>query len=149
MATDPAKQARIEEVRALLDGFAQAHLKDAPEIAGYVTKLWAKVGRKRTYIITGGVPEIWAAATVYVIARLNFLFDKSSPNYLPPEVICGYFGVRRNTAAARATEIEKACKLHMGYEGLCSQEISDSLTWVELPDGFIVTKDMAREMGLL
>jgi hypothetical protein len=149
MPVDPMKQERLDEVKAMLDAFAKKHLASAPEIAGYVNKLWDQVGRKRTYIITGGSAAVWAAAVIYVIARLNFLFDKSNENYLPPDVICDFFGVRKGTASTRATEIAHACKIHIGQEGLCSQDISDGLNYVQLSNGLIVTRRMAREMRLL
>ena len=77
MTTDLKKAARIKEVEGLLDGFSREHL--TPELAGYVRKLWEQIGRKRNYVITGGKPEVWASAVIYVIARVNFLFDRSSP----------------------------------------------------------------------
>ena len=144
---DAKKQQRIEEVRSLLEDFSQENL--SPEISEYVFKLWAQIGRKRNYIITGGKKEIWASAIVYVIARLNFLFDKSSPDYIPPDVICGFFGTKKSTVSARATEIEKICRIRMGHEGLCNAGITDSLTYVQLPNGMILTKAMAKEMGIL
>jgi hypothetical protein len=147
MTTDAKKAQRIEEVQELLDAFAREHL--TPELAGYVRELWGRVGRKRNYVITGGKKEIWAAAVVHVIARLNFLFDRSNPHYLPPDVICGFFGTKKTTVSAKAAQIEKACRIRMGQEGLCSPEISDSLTFVQLPSGFVISKQMAKEMGLL
>ena len=144
---DKKKQQRIEEVKSLLEDFSKENL--SPEISEYVFKLWAQVGRKRNYIITGGKKEIWASAVVYVIARLNFLFDKSSSNYLPPDVICGFFGTKKSTVSARAAELEKVCRISMGHEGLCSPEISDSLTLIQLPNGMVLTKAMAIEMGIL
>lgn len=147
MATDAKKGARIKEVQELLDAFAQKHL--TPELAGYVRRLWEQIGRKRSYVITGGKPEIWASAVVYVIARLNFLFDRSNPNYLPPDVICDFFGTRKATVSAKATEIEKACRIQIGQEGLCSPELSDSFTFVQLPNGMVLTRKMAQQMGLL
>ena len=92
---------------------------------------------------------MWADAVVDVIAGLNYLFDRSSPNYLHPDLIWEYFGVKKGTVKARAKEIEKVCRIHMGQEGLCSTEISDTLTLVELPNGFVLTKKMAREMGYI
>ena len=92
---------------------------------------------------------MWASAVVYVIARLNFLFDRASPNYLPPETVCGYFTTKKGTVSARAAEIEKACRIRVGHEGLCSPEISDDLTFVELSNGTVLPKRMAKEMGLL
>jgi hypothetical protein len=37
----------------------------------------------------------------------------------------------------------------MGEEGLCNSEISDSLSFVQLPNGIVLTKKMAKEAGLL
>jgi hypothetical protein len=147
MATDPRKVARIKEVQELLDAFSQEHL--TPESAGYVRKLWEQIARKHNYVITGGKPEVWASAVVYVIARLNFLFDRSNPHYLPPDVICDFFGTKKSTVSSKAAEIEKACRIRMGQEGLCNPDISDGLTYVQLSNGMVVSKRMAKEMGIL
>jgi hypothetical protein len=147
MTMDARKEERIQEVRVLLDAFCEAKLP--AEIAGYVHSLWDRIGRKQTYVITGGKKEVWASAVVYVIARLNFLFDRTSPNYLPPDDICSFFGTKKSTAANKAAEIERACRIQVGQEGLCSPEISESLTFVKLPNGMVIPKSMAREMGLI
>ena len=144
---DARKQARIEEVAALLDAFIQAHL--TPELGGYVRKLWQQIGRKRNYVITGGAKEVWAAAVVYVIARLNFLFDCHSSNYLTADAISSFFGTKKTTVSARAADIEKACRIRMGQEGLCSPDIADALTFVKLSNGMVIPKNMAREAGLI
>jgi hypothetical protein len=146
---DDRKQQRIEEVKALLAAFADQHLVNAPDLVGYIHRLWEQIGRKRTYVITGGTKEIWASAVVYVVARLNFLFDRSSPNYLPPDTICGFLGTKKGTVSARAAEIEKVCRIRMGHEGLCSEEISDGLTFVQLSNGMVLSKRMAKEMGIM
>ncbi len=86
---------------------------------------------------------------VYVIARLNFLFDSKSPNYLTADGICAFFGTKKTTVSARAADIEKACRIRMGQEGLCDPGITDSLTFVKLSNGMVVPKKMAREAGLI
>jgi len=146
---DPKKQARIDEVKALLADFSKQHLASAPDIAGYIENLWDQIGRKRSYVITGGTKEVWASAVVYVIARLNFLFDKARPNFLTPDTICDHFGTKKGTVSARAAEIEKACRIRMGHEGLCRPDISDRLTYVKLSNGMVLPKRMAKQMGLL
>ena len=146
---DPKKQARIDEVKGLLREFSKQHLASAPDVVNYIEKLWDQIGRKRSYVITGGAKEVWASAIVYVIARLNFLFDKANPNYLTADTICGHFGTKKGTVSARAAEIEKACRIRVGHEGLCSPEISDELTFVELSNGMVLPKRMAKEMGIL
>ena len=75
---DAKKQARIDEVKALLADFSRQHFASAPDITGYIEKLWEEIGRKRSYVITGGTKAVWASAVVYVIARLNFLFDRAA-----------------------------------------------------------------------
>ena len=146
---DDRKQARIEEVKALLTDFVRQHLTGSPDLAAYIGKLWDQIGRKRNYVITGGTKEVWASAVVYVIARLNFLFDRSSPHYLSHDTVCSFFGTKKGTVSARAAEIEKACRIRTGHEGLCSEEISDGLTFVQLSNGIVISKRMAKEMGII
>jgi hypothetical protein len=141
------KSKRIEDVRLLLEEFGKAYL--TPQLTDYVLRLWEQIGRKRNYLITGGKPEVWASATVYVIARLNFLFDRQSKPYLPPDTICNFFGTRKNTISAKATEIERVCKIRMGHDGLCSPDIAESLSFVQLPNGLVLTRGQAKEMGFM
>jgi hypothetical protein len=50
-------------------------------------KLIEKMARKRAVPFLSGRVEIWAAAIVYALGSINFLFDKSSPPYAscPPQ----------------------------------------------------------------
>ena len=50
-------------------------------------KLILKLGRKRDVPFRSGKIEIWAAAVVYAIGSINFLFDKSFEPYLTAEQI--------------------------------------------------------------
>jgi len=84
-----------------------------------------------------------------VIARLNFLFDRESKTFLPPDTICNFFGTKKNTISGKATEIERVCKIRMGHDGLCSPDIADSLSFVQLPNGLILTRRQAKEMGFM
>jgi len=119
------------------------------ELSGYCYKLWDKIGKKRNYIITGGQKEVWASAVIYVISRLNFLFDSKSSNPLTVDMICDFFGTKKSTVSSKATDIEKACKIKMGEASLCSLDISDSLSFVQLSNGVILTKAQAKEFGYL
>ena len=109
----------------------------------------ARLGRKRTYPITGGTKGGWAAAVVTVIARLNFLFDRSQPNSLMLQEICEFFGVSTSRASGRAGEIEKACKIRMGHEGLCSGRISVGFTLEQLVGGLVAAKSMEKAMDII
>jgi hypothetical protein len=104
------------------------------------------LGRKRKISLARGEKEIWAAAIVYVIARLNFLFDRDNAFYLSPDTICDFFGTKKSTTGNKASQIEKICKLPMGAEGLCSPDITDALTLVELPSGLVIPKNMMSKL---
>jgi hypothetical protein len=77
-----------------------------------------------------------------VIARLNFLFDPESELFISADTVCDFFSTKKSTIGNKATQIEKACNLGLGAEGLCSPDITDALTLVELPSGLVVPKNM-------
>ena len=141
------KQKRAKEISNLINEFCSRYLND--DLRSYAMKLLEKLTRKRTYSITSGRIEIWASAIIWVIARLNFLFDSQNPNNISTDTICDFFDTKKSTVGNKATDIEKACKIRMGEEGLCNSEISDSLSFVQLPNGIVLTKKMAKESGLL
>ena len=67
------REAKIIELAV---AFCNEHLDD--ECAELCTKLVQKLGRKRTCPLQSGRLEIWAAAAVYTICSINFMFSKSS-----------------------------------------------------------------------
>ena len=119
------KKQRLEQIMELVKGFCEAHLNE--ELTGYALKLWETLGRKRKISLARGGKEIWAAAIVYVIARLNFLFDRDNAFYLLPDTICDFFGTKKSTTGNKASQIEKTCNLRMGAKGFCSPDITGLL----------------------
>ena len=143
----PNKKQRLEEIKELVMAFCEEHLDE--ELYGYALELCHMLGRKRKISITRGKKEIWAASIIYVIARLNFLFDPENEFFLTADTICDFFGTKKSTVGNKATQIEKNCNIGMGAEGLCSPEISDALTLVELPDGLVIPKSMLRKLDIV
>ena len=141
------KDERLKEIKELVVSFCVEHLNE--ELQSYALKLCDTLGRKRKISITSGKKEIWAASIIYVIARLNFLFDPKNELFLSTDTICDFFGTRKSTVGSKATQIEKACKLGIGAEGFCSPEISDTMTLVELPNGFIIPKSMLPDFEIV
>ena len=134
------KKQRLEEIKELVLAFCEEHLDD--KLYGYALELCDMLGGKRRISITRGKKEIWAASIIYVIARLNFLFDPESEFFLSADTICNFFGTKKTTVGNKATQIEKICNLGLGAEGFCSTEISDAMTLVELPNGLVIPKSM-------
>ena len=141
--TKVEKAERLNEIRQLVLAFCEEHLNE--ELAVYALKLCEALGRKRKISINRGSKEIWAASIVYVIARLNFLFDPESEFCLTADTICDFFGTKKSTIGSKATHIENVCNIGLGAEGFCSPKISDSLTLVELPNGLVIPKSMLPE----
>jgi hypothetical protein len=141
------KAKRLNEIEQLVLAFCEEHLND--ELAGYALKLCKTLGRKRKISIDRGSKEIWAASIVYVIARLNFLFDPENDLFLTADTICDYFGTKKSTIGSKATYIENVCNIGLGAEGFCSPEISDSLTLVELPNGLVIPKSMVPRLDFV
>ena len=134
------KDERLKEIEELVVSFCVEYLNE--ELQSYVLRLCETLYRKRKISITSGRKEIWAASIIYVIARLNFLFDPNNELFLSADNICNFFGTKKSTIGSKATQIEKACNLGIGAEGFCSPEISDALTLVELPNGLVIPKSM-------
>jgi len=141
------KAKRLNEINQLVLGFCEEHLNE--ELADYALKLCKTLGRKRKISINRGSKEIWAASIVYVIARLNFLFDPENELFLTADTICDYFGTKKSTIGSKATYIENVCNIGLGAEGFCSPKISDSLTLVELPNGLVIPKSMLTELDFV
>ena len=137
------KTQRLNEIRNLLLPFCTEHLNE--ELTGYVMNLLERLGRKRVISITRGRPKIWAAAIVYVIARLNFLFDRDNQFYLSADIITDFFEVNKSTTGQKATLIEETCNISIGEKGLCGEEISDMFEFVQTPEGFILPKKWLKD----
>jgi len=134
------KEERLKEIKERVVSFCVEYLNE--ELQGYALRLCDTLGRKRKVSIIRGNKEIWAASIIYVISRLNFLFDPENELFHSADTICDFFGTKKSTVGNKATQIEKACNLGIGAQGYCSPEISDALTLVELPNGLVIPKSM-------
>jgi Domain of unknown function (DUF6398) len=142
------KRERFSEVAALLEQFGQAHL-DA-ELTEFTQELWRRVCRRQTLDCRRGKPATWAASVVHVIARMNFLADRSQPVHLSFDTVCASFQANKTTVGSKATELERALRLRQHSEpGLCRREFMEGFTTVQLSNGMIVSLGMAKKMGFV
>jgi hypothetical protein len=112
--TNNDKQHLLTLQRQLTDmtaAFCRQHA-DA-EYEGLCKKLIDKMARKRTVPFLSGRVEIWAAAIVYALGSINFLFDESFLPHATPDTVCNYFKVSKRTVAQKAKLIRDMFKL--GY----------------------------------
>ncbi|MEI7473907.1 MAG: DUF6398 domain-containing protein [bacterium] len=65
-------------------------------------KLIEKMSRKRQVSFLSGRIEIWAAAIIYAVGSVNFLFDKSTKPYVRGDEISSYFCTSSSTVSQKA-----------------------------------------------
>ena len=138
------KKEKTKEVTELVESFCKLYLTG--ELTACALRLCDKLGRIRKLDIARGKKEIWAASIVYVIARVNFLFDKANDDFLTSEIICDFFNTKKTTTGNKATTIEKTLNIGIGDTNYCTTEIIESFSFVETPDGFILPQKMANDM---
>src|SRR5674536_85078 len=90
------KDALIE----MTDGFADRYLDEDYKML--CRKLTDKMSRKRQVPFLSGRLEICAAAVVYALGQINFLFDKSFEPYVSATDIYNYYGTSQSTTSQKA-----------------------------------------------
>ncbi len=98
-----------KELYDLTGQFCAKYLND--EYFELCEKLIQKLARKRDIPFKRGKVEIWAAAVIYTIGSINFLFDKSFQPYISAEKIHEYFGTKSGTVTAKAGQIKEMLKI--------------------------------------
>lgn len=129
---------RYEAIVALTDEVCAEHLND--EYATMCRKLAAKLSRKRPSPLERGWAKSWAAAILYTLARVNFLFDQSRTPHWNAEDLAKAFGVSKSTASNKARDIEdmlEICIMDPDWT-LPSQMDDNPRAWMDSVNGFIV-----------
>ncbi|MGP8319414.1 MAG: DUF6398 domain-containing protein [Methanosarcinaceae archaeon] len=106
------KVAIADKAQRLVDmtaGFCDEYLDE--EYEHLCDKLIKKMGRKRNVPYLSGNMEIWAAAIVYALGQMNFLFDKSTTPFASADDICNYFGTSKSTTSQKSKLIRDMFKM--------------------------------------
>ncbi|HJH31458.1 MAG TPA: hypothetical protein C5S50_04620 [Methanosarcinaceae archaeon] len=106
------KVAIADKAQRLVDmtaGFCDEYLDE--EYEHLCDKLIKKMGRKRNVPYLSGKMEIWAAAIVYALGQMNFLFDKSTTPFASADDICNYFGTSKSTTSQKSKLIRDMFKM--------------------------------------
>lgn len=128
---------RTETLVTITGEFCDQYLNQ--EYKALCEKLTRKMSRKKVVPFMSGKIEIWAAATVYAIGGINFLFDKSTQPYASPDAICGYFGTNKSTTSQKAKTIRDMFKLHYWDDEFSTKEMQDQNPLGAFVDGFPIS----------
>ena len=134
------QQLKERETRVI--ELAVAFCKDRldEDCAELCTKLVQKLGRKRTCPLQSGKVEVWAAASVYTICSINFMFSKSSRLNTSSFEIAEHFGTSGSTIAQKSKVIKDLLKIRNVFDPDFSlKEIADknSFNQLVMRNGFI------------
>lgn len=99
----------VDAVLDFSDQFCAEHL-DA-EYVQLCRRLVAKLARKRPSPLLRGDLRIWAAAVIYAIGGINFLFDCSQQPHLTTDDLSALTGVPKSTMANKAKLIRDSLKI--------------------------------------
>ena len=105
---------REDEIAQMVTRFCKERLDE--EYEQLCEKMVRKLGRKRNKPLLTGRTEIWAAAVVYTVGSMNFLFDKSFEPYVSSADINDYFGTSSSTVAQKARTIRQLLKLSQYWD---------------------------------
>jgi len=146
----------VEEIVALTDELCAEHL-DA-EYSRLCAAL-AKLSRKRPSPLLRGDLRIWAAATIYTVGSVNFLFDRSQPLHLTGDELSDLTGVPKSTMANKAKQIRDLLGLGRLDLEFCRRDMIERhpSAWYVQVDGLIVDarmlpvalQDECRRRGLI
>jgi hypothetical protein len=134
------KADRVSEIKHKIEAFGRTRLN--PEYTGLALKLCDKISRMRKLSIQRGRVEIWAAAIIYVIARLNFLFDPENEVYIKADDLDAFFGTKKSTVGSKAGMIQKSANIYLGDPEFSSAKIADMFRFYETEDGFVIPGSM-------
>lgn len=108
------------------------------ELHGFATKLIDTIDQNPELHILRGKIAVWTAAVVVVIARMNFLFYKSSENHMSIDDICDYFGTNKFTIINKASLIQNTCGISMFDSRFTQADISGMPDLSVTEEGFII-----------
>ena len=95
---------------------------------------------KRPSLLLRGDLRIWAAATIYTVGSVNFLFDRSQPLHLTGEDLSDLTGVPKSTMANKAKQVRDQLGLGRLDLEFCRRDLIERhpWAWYVQNDGVIV-----------
>jgi hypothetical protein len=127
-----------QEILKLTDSFCAEHL-DA-EYGQLCRKLIAKLARKRPSPLARGDLRTWAAAAIYAVGSINFLFDSSQDIFMTGDQISYLTGVPKSTISNKAKQMRDALKLYQLHPEFSRRKLlaESPVPWLVEYNGYIV-----------
>jgi hypothetical protein len=152
-----AMQETTGEVIAFTDQVCSEHLN--AEYARLARRLVARLARKRPSPLMRGDTRIWAAGVLYVLAQVNFLFDRSQTPHMSSAELATAINVKPTTMANKAAMINRMLDIGIYEPELTRVTMLERhpMAWIVQVNGLLVDarqlpeelQDEARQRGLI
>ncbi len=146
MARTKAEKEKIEaisqELIKMTGEFCDQYLdEDYKQLA---EKLILKMKRKWQVPFLRGRVNTWAAAIIYALGQINFLFDHNTEPYVAARDIPQYFGISQSTVGQKAKTIPDMFNLRYRHPEFSTPRMRDSdpFKGMVMIDGLIVPVSM-------
>ena len=139
--SDKIPKTMVEKFAAIVtltDSFCTSHLDD--EYRQVVRQAVGALARKRPSPLLKGKENVWAAAAIHAVGRINFLDDPSQTPYCKPKAIFEFFGIGESTGQNKSKEIREILGMGpLSPEWTLPSRLADNpMVWMLQVNGFMV-----------
>jgi hypothetical protein len=129
---------KFAAITALTDAFCEKHLND--EYRVLIHRLVGGLARKRPSPLLKGKDNVWAAAAVHAVGRVNFLDDPSQVPHCKPKAIYEFFGIAESTGQNKSRQIREAFRMGpMSPDWTLRRRLADNpLVWILRVNGLMI-----------
>ena len=148
---------KFAAVTTLTDAFCAHYLNE--EYRRLIHHVVGALARKRPSPLSSGKENVWAAAAVHAVGRINFLDDPSQDPHCKPKVIYEFFGIAESTGQNKSKAIRDLLKLgQFSHEWMLPSRLADNpVVWILQVNGLMVDirtaplelQQLAYEKGLI
>ena len=129
---------KFAAITALTDAFCETHLND--EYRLLIHRAVGSLARKRPSPLLKGKGNVWAAAAVHAVGRVNFLDDPSQHPHCKPKALFEFFGVAQSSGQNKSKEIRDLLEMGpMSPEWTLPSRLADNpLVWMLQVNGLMI-----------
>lgn len=148
---------KFAAITALTDAFCAEHLN--AEYRQMIHRVVGALARKRPSPLSSGKENVWAAAAVHAVGRVNYLDDPTQVPHCKPKVIYTFFGIAESTGQNKSKAIRDVLKMDgFAHEWILPSLLADTpMVWMLQVNGLMMDirtaplelQQLAFEKGLI
>ncbi len=134
----------FEKIYGIIASFGMRN--DMEHITELAARLCRRLENGEEFSLARGRPDIWAAAIIYVVAQLNYIFDPDNAHHMKAEALCEDLGTKQPTVYAKSLQIRQTCDIYFGDPDYSLPEIAEMFSVYQTKDGLFIPKSIMDDM---